>query len=121
MKRFITYLLLYAYAIMLMKPVVPIIGDLVAHTFYELEHLQVVHQHNGVYHVDEEIQDENKDSDSSGKTIVTNTADASPHELITFSFSLSNCMVKLKHQSTHLLSFPDRYSVPLFLPPKHLA
>lgn len=39
------------------KPVLPVLYDKVAHLCWEYEHLQVVHQHNGIYHVDQDLRD----------------------------------------------------------------
>ncbi len=39
------------------NPVWPVIFDKMAHLCWEYEHIRVVHQHNGVYHVDQELSD----------------------------------------------------------------
>lgn len=40
------------------KPVWPVLFDKIAHLCWEYEHMQVVHQHNGIYHVDQELRNE---------------------------------------------------------------
>ena len=47
----------------LIKPVSPLISDIVAHTFFEAKHLATVHLHHGEHHLHEELEEEDEDSD----------------------------------------------------------
>jgi hypothetical protein len=53
MKR-ISYLLLFAYSLVIIKPVVPVFADVIAHVFYEKEHV-IVHEVHGQFHVHYEV------------------------------------------------------------------
>ena len=57
-KRFVIYTLLYVYCFGLIKPIMPIVNDIIAHTFYKMEHLATVHFENGKYHVHAELANE---------------------------------------------------------------
>ena len=61
MKKLLTYILIYAYAVALIKPVIPLVFDCIAHALYEFEHLAVVHEHHGTYHVDSELREAAED------------------------------------------------------------
>ncbi len=49
-------LLLLSYALLLLKPVMPIIADNLAHTFWKNVHIAVVHKINGKEHVHYELR-----------------------------------------------------------------
>lgn len=60
MKKYLPYLLLFAYLITIMKPVIPYITDGVAHILYFEDHMTMVHAHNGNYHVHNEVAEATK-------------------------------------------------------------
>ena len=52
------------------KPIIPLVQDLWAHTFYEQEHIATVHHQNGQNHVHYEVAkaaNENKNGDNTSK------------------------------------------------------
>ena len=55
MKNFLLYLFFFTYAASILKPVVPYLSDLIAHSFYYAEHVKTVHFENGKYHVHHEL------------------------------------------------------------------
>lgn len=62
LKSALVYMLLLVYVTGLVRPLVPIVQDMVAHTFYKMEHMATVHFENGKYHVHTELQQEAKKS-----------------------------------------------------------
>ncbi|MCW3071700.1 MAG: hypothetical protein JWO44_1590 [Bacteroidetes bacterium] len=54
-KKAVVYALLCIYGFALLKPVMPLANDIIAHTFYKMEHLATVHFENGKYHVHQEL------------------------------------------------------------------
>lgn len=77
--RFITRLLLFAYALFVLKPVMPILIDNLAHTFWKNVHIAVVHKVNGKEHVHYELARAAKDLDKekSGGKVKTETEQSS--------------------------------------------
>lgn len=65
--RFTTaYYLLLLYVIFLVKPVIPLIQDIISHTFEKAYHEATVHAKYGVNHAEKEMADaESSDNDSS--------------------------------------------------------
>lgn len=59
-KKVVIYTFLFVYGFALIKPITPIINDVIAHTFYKMEHLATVHFENGKYHVHAELASERK-------------------------------------------------------------
>jgi hypothetical protein len=57
-KYFFVYLLVFVYSFALIKPILPIVSDFMAHTFYKLEHTASVHYENGKYHLHAELKTE---------------------------------------------------------------
>ncbi|MBS1617802.1 MAG: hypothetical protein JST76_04755 [Bacteroidetes bacterium] len=47
--------ILFFYVLSLLRPAVPMVADLVAHTFYEQEHIMMVHEVKGRFHIHDEI------------------------------------------------------------------
>jgi hypothetical protein len=54
-KEFATFLLL-CYALVLFKPVLPVLADAFAHVFMEERHMATVHFENGRYHLHLEVK-----------------------------------------------------------------
>ena len=54
MKR-VTWLVLVAYTVLMFKPVMPVVMDVLAHTFWEQQHMLTVHEVNGKFHVHNEL------------------------------------------------------------------
>lgn len=47
--------ILFFYIISLLRPAVPMVTDFIAHTFYEQEHIMMVHEVKGQFHIHDEI------------------------------------------------------------------
>lgn len=63
------YYLLLLYITVMCKPIIPLVQDIWAHTFYEQEHIATVHHQNGQNHVHYEVKkaNEDKNGDKSSK------------------------------------------------------
>lgn len=55
MKQIALYTILFAYCMVMLKPVTPYITDTIAHIFYKAKHIATVHYENGKYHVHKEV------------------------------------------------------------------
>lgn len=75
-----SWVLLVAYALFILKPVVPVIVDKLAHTFWLNFHVAVVHVENGKEHVHYELSRMAKDfgNDKSGGKVKQET-ESTPH------------------------------------------
>ncbi|MEP7108821.1 MAG: hypothetical protein ABI760_12585 [Ferruginibacter sp.] len=60
MKKALSYILLFVYTTLLVKPVLPFINDFASHIFNYSEHMATVHFENGKYHVHYELQQNTK-------------------------------------------------------------
>lgn len=65
MKKAAAYIFLFAYIVMLIKPVTPIISDAIAHVFYYSQHMATVHYENGKMHVHQEMMKKAGEENSS--------------------------------------------------------
>lgn len=78
-KSFIIYMMTLAYAFGLIKPVLPLVNDLVQHTFNKMEHMATVHYENGKYHVHTELQQEAQKSEPQKTPAFSNDDTLSTH------------------------------------------
>ena len=67
MRNLIAYCLLLLYSFAVIKPVLPILKDEMAHIFWKTHHLSTVHHHHGNHHTEKEIahsahEEENKEN-----------------------------------------------------------
>lgn len=57
MKADIAYYLLLLYLTVILKPLIPLVSDLLSHGFNEIEHMATVHAKYGSHHLEKELQD----------------------------------------------------------------
>lgn len=57
MKRAAIYILLSFYVFAQVKPLAVIVEDVLAHTFWKVQHMATVHYENGRYHIHQELSD----------------------------------------------------------------
>ena len=70
MKKVFIYLFIFSYTVIILKPVLPTISDIVAHIFWYSEHMATVHYENGKYHVHNDyIQAAKKDYPEKNNTL----------------------------------------------------
>jgi len=64
MKTAILNLILFCYVFALCKPITPAVNDVIAHTFFKMQHLSTVHFEDGKYHLHSELMDSAVDKKS---------------------------------------------------------
>ncbi len=62
MKKPVAYIFLIAYSVLLLRPAIPFVADVMAHAFWYSQHIATVHYENGKYHVHYQCMDESKKS-----------------------------------------------------------
>ena len=65
-------MMLCVYAFGLIKPVLPLVKDLLAHTFFKTSHMAEVHYENGRYHLHMELNEEAQKNESKQSTSFSN-------------------------------------------------
>ncbi len=70
MKKQVATLLLVCYAVLLLRPLVPALQDVMAHMFWNSEHMATVHYENGEYHVHVEISKGEESSSHTSKSLI---------------------------------------------------
>ena len=70
MKKGLLYLLLYIYALGVIKPTLPFVYDAVGHAFFYQQHITTVHKVNGKQHVHHEFIKEAKKENSGNNNAV---------------------------------------------------
>jgi hypothetical protein len=68
MPKGILYILLFAYSISLLRPVLPYVSDLAAHVFWYSKHMATVHYENGKFHIHKDLSAA-ADNDAPGKNL----------------------------------------------------
>ncbi len=102
------------------NPVWPVLFDKMAHLCWEYEHIKVVHQHNGVYHVDQELSDvanknEKENTNGTNKFEVS----ASPHIISSNSrYAFSMSVILKNYYPSSSIYIPDSNTETDYPPPK---
>lgn len=65
MRNTTAYYLLLLYLTVMLRPIIPVIGDAWSHTFNKAEHLSTVHAHWGKDHLAVEVADKASENDNS--------------------------------------------------------
>lgn len=55
MKKYFIYIFLFVYAFIQLKPLTAVVKDVIAHTFFKVQHMASVHYENGRYHLHTEL------------------------------------------------------------------
>ena len=87
MKKALSYILLFSYALVLLRPLLPIVIDTTAHLFWRYEHIATVHYEKGKAHVHFELlqSSDKSDSEKNNQKSSTNSFE-DPHEMIVVVF-----------------------------------
>lgn len=67
--RKLVYILLIAYILVIVKPMLPLAIDTIAHTFWKNQHMLVVHEVNGKFHVHTELVNGARQSEKEKHTV----------------------------------------------------
>jgi hypothetical protein len=51
----LAWLIIASYTLLLLQPVMPVLMDVIAHTFWEQQHILTVHEEHGKFHVHQEM------------------------------------------------------------------
>jgi len=65
MKKLLLHIILFSYAIVIVKPAFPYLKDAVNHLLFFKQHMATVHLENGKYHVHAEVTKNAKEENSS--------------------------------------------------------
>jgi hypothetical protein len=72
LRKFIALLLLGSYVLGVLKPSIPIVNDVLAHSLDYFDHISTIHFENGEYHVHDELKKEEQKSTNSSTTLSDN-------------------------------------------------
>lgn len=94
MKKVFVYITLFFYVVVQLKPLVAVLEDVIAHTFYKVQHMATVHYENGKYHLHAELntiaEEENKKSQENVPSSVKADETISVHVKEDFAFKPSD-------------------------------
>ncbi len=78
-KKTFIMMMLCVYAFGLIKPVLPLVKDILAHTFFKTSHMATVHYENGRYHLHVELSDEAQKNESKQSPVFLNNEVLASH------------------------------------------
>ncbi len=93
MKKLLLYITLLSYAVVMFKPVLPYINDVISHTFFYAHHMATVHYENGKYHVHYEVARDIKEEKSDKSTSSNLKKDNLTNEYLVPSSSQNNFII----------------------------
>ncbi len=107
--------------IIILQPVLPLVTDAVAHTFWKLEHISAVHNHDGDEHVHEEILETQAQNETDKSTSASRyEVSVNPHLITKFSYDFSFTPEKQIHTIPSLLYHPEPFADQDDPPPKFI-
>jgi len=115
----ITLLVMFSYSLLILNPVIPIFADILAHTFWEKEHLLTVHKFHGKLHVHFELANADKQSakDKSQGNTKSGTENFT-HLIYYISYNfLSQYFIKISYRP-YVFSYPINFSDCNYRPPR---
>lgn len=119
MKKAALYILLFSYTTVMLKPVAPWFSDIVAHVFYNSQHMATVHYENGKLHVHKEIID-NAKKDEPEKQAPSSKKEnaASDHVAIKRNNEQQDPVLTFKHTNPRSSSLTDIELLTDYPPPR---
>lgn len=119
-KKAIVYAFICMYSFALLKPVFPVVNDIIAHTFYKMQHMATVHYENGAYHlhaelIDESDQQKNKSDETTPSFMFETLANHLYNKTFKFEIYQSVSSIKFPHENVSLY---DAYTQQTNPPPQ---
>jgi hypothetical protein len=122
MKKALIYIILFSYTLILVRPTVPFIADVIAHTFWYSQHVATVHFENGKYHVHyQSINEAKKSFPGKDPQNSKNETFISDHLIKIQKFDFTFFVVDKKCFKNLSFSIPQVNPSPNYPPPKGLA
>jgi hypothetical protein len=104
------YLLLLVYAAAQLKPLTAVINDVLAHTFWKVEHMATIHYENGHYHLHNEL-----------KTIAEDDKNSTQEKVPSSEKSNETNSNQLVHELNFDLLIPMIYVSPIIDPKQNIV
>lgn len=121
MKKTVLYILLSFYVFAQLKPLAVVVEDVLAHTFWKMQHMATVHYENGKYHIHAELSDisEKETKNTQQKTPASEKTNENIQQNISnfnFNFQTNSSLIPVAfHQTQEVLAGFLRINSP---PPK---
>ncbi|SFD59747.1 hypothetical protein SAMN05518672_102549 [Chitinophaga sp. CF118] len=112
----LSYVVLFSYTFFIFSPLVPLISDIAAHTFWEKEHLLTEHKLHGKNHVGQEISKSEKNTSSN--SVKSGVEDYSHIQVVNVVLSFSIDHSSDQSYSLFNCSYPASYPDTDYPPPK---
>jgi hypothetical protein len=120
-KKIAIYILLSFYVFAQLKPLIVVVEDVLAHTFWKVQHMATVHYENGHYHIHSELSDisekeaKNTQQKAPSSEKINETDSQNIHE-VNFNFQTNSILTPvIVHQKQDVLAGFNRINSP---PPK---
>lgn len=105
-----------------MRPIVTVVQDVVAHTFFKMQHMATIHYENGNYHLHADLKTINDDESASNKTsqkLPSQKTEKNTNELLTLlNFNFTTNASLIPTTITSVLDVSSGYIQSPYLPPK---
>jgi hypothetical protein len=115
--RDVSVLVLSCYTLLIFGSLAPVFADVLAHTFWEKEHLMTVHKSQGKYHVHFQMVNAEKQS-AKDKSSGNGNSESVTHLIYSVNYNFSNSYFTLYKYSSHIFSCPMSYPEVNYQPPR---
>ena len=120
MKYKLTKFLLICYILFLFKPALPLISDWVSHTFNEKQHMMLVHEVHGKFHIHQELGSAGHQSDNEK----SNESKYQVEEYLHVASGIFNVLLHTEYQGSYVFytfSYPISSYQDTHYPPPRLS
>ncbi|MBC7696545.1 MAG: hypothetical protein H7141_14000 [Burkholderiales bacterium] len=111
-------LMLGVYTFGLIKPIMPLVKDVVAHVFFESSHMATVHYENGRYHIHLELKEVAEKNNSAQSTAPSENESIFTHVKAEETNFVCFFQKTMEINTPYKINPIDLFQTPPFLPPK---
>lgn len=97
-RKLIVYSLMIFYVAFQLRPLTVVISDVLAHTFFRVQHMATIHYENGKYHVHADLKaiaDEERCSGKENQATLKKTSESPLHTINTFRVQFDSVFLTL--------------------------
>ena len=116
--RKMTWLVMISYTLLMFKPVMPVVMDALAHTFWEQQHMLVVHEVNGKFHLHNELVNSSRQSDKHAQNTKIEIQEYMPVAAKQFSALVTTFTYRVIQYSSFSCYYPFPATEIALLPPE---
>ena len=122
MKFTTAYYLMLLYSSVMLSPVIPLIKDVVSHSFAEAYHMSVIHARFGAHHAEDEMANSGAENDAGKNQTTTKSEQQVPVHLVplAYTINITSTLIKVTNPNFKTYNLPSVF-ISRFIPPPRFS